>query len=106
MLQQRVKGKCLQDVFDGLSLPEKLQLTTKVAQLLLQQDAVTLERPGQLVGTDSWPTYPVGNSHHTGNITITGFRYNPTEDMPDLEKQPLATLLIAMFECRKQKQMD
>lgn len=105
VLQERLPGVALQDVFYDLSMSEKSQITTLVAELLIKMESITLPKPGQLNGDRSLPRY----SHHApspAGIAITGFRETPMEDIPAFEKQHLASLLIVIFEYKKEKAGD
>ncbi|KAE9368667.1 hypothetical protein N431DRAFT_561037 [Stipitochalara longipes BDJ] len=106
VLQERIDGVAVQDVFYTLPLAEKLQITTAVAKTLLQLESVALERPGRLVGTGDLPNRSDVALTSTKEIKITGFANDPVEDLPLMEKQPLVSLIVSLLEIRKQRNID
>jgi hypothetical protein len=106
VLQERIDGVALDHVFYTLPLAEKLQITTAVAEMLVQLESITLEKPGRLVGTGDLPDRSDVAPTSANEIKITGYRENPIEDLPSMEKQSLASLITYLLELRKQKNLD
>jgi hypothetical protein len=105
VLQERIDGIAAQDIFYTLPLPEKLQIARDVAEMLLLLESVTLERPGRLVGTGDLPDRSTVTPTSANEIKIAGYRNNPIEDLPTMEKQPLVSLITRLLEIRKQKNL-
>ncbi|KAN0093868.1 hypothetical protein V8E51_017052 [Hyaloscypha variabilis] len=106
VLQGRIEGGSVQDIYYTLPLAEKLQITTAVAKVLLQLESLTLEKPGRLVGTGNLPDRSDIAPTSVNEIKIAGFRECPIEDLPSMEKQPLVSLIISLLEIRKQKNLE
>jgi len=106
VLQQRIDGTSIQDIFYTLPLSEKLQVARAVAEMLLQLESITLERPGRLVGTGELPARSDTAPASANEIKINGYRNNPMQDLPIMEKQPLLSLITSLLEIRKQKNLD
>ncbi|KAG4432346.1 hypothetical protein IFR05_012165 [Cadophora sp. M221] len=102
ILQERLPGQSIYTVFYGLPLTEKLQVATLVAEISLKLESVTFAKVGRLVATDALPNFSGRREASRDSIKIVGYRDNPMEDGPVLEKQPLTALLIALLENRKQ----
>ncbi|TVY93238.1 hypothetical protein LAWI1_G002368 [Lachnellula willkommii] len=103
VLQTRIPGERIQDVFYKLPMPEKLQLTTKIAELVTKLTNIGLKKPGRLIGKRTLPDACASPPAIESEIDIVGYRANPSADLPDVEKQPLASLLKKLLEMRKHK---
>ncbi|KAF7910214.1 uncharacterized protein EAE98_012169 [Botrytis deweyae] len=101
VLQEKITGQPLSDVFPTLPLAEKLELTTLVTQLLIKMEDITIEDPGVLAGAQPLPW--VSTSIHQSNSppVISGFRLNPMVVASPLGKQGLASLIFNMLDYRK-----
>lgn len=106
VLQERIDGSSIQDIFYTLPLFEKLQITRAVAKMLLQLESITLERPGRLVGTGDLPARSDTAPASANEIKITGYCNSFIEDLPVMEKQPLVSLITSLLEIRKQQNLD
>jgi hypothetical protein len=102
VLQARLPGQSIQMVFYQLSLAEKLQITTLVAELVMKLEKIVLEKPVRLIGKRSLQPVSHGLPISGEGVDITGFRECPVEDFPVVEKQHITSLLIEMLENRKQ----
>lgn len=102
VLQGRLPGRELQEVYYGLPLSEKLKITSLVADLLLKIESITLEKPGRLIGTRPAARASQERLIELNDIDIAGYRSEGLEDMAGLEKQPLTSLIIKLLEVRKQ----
>ncbi|TVY37866.1 hypothetical protein LOCC1_G007395 [Lachnellula occidentalis] len=103
VLQTRIPGERIQDVFYKLPMSEKLQLTTKIAELVTKLTNIGLTKPGRLIGKRTLPDVCGSPPTVESEIDIVGFRANPSADLPGVEKQPLASLLKELLEMRKHK---
>lgn len=103
VLQERIVGQPIQDVFYELPLSEKLRLTTVVAELVTKMSAISFEKPGRLIGKRNIPNVWNNSSSAESEIVITGYRANPISDLPPVMKQPLSSLFMELLEFRKQK---
>ncbi|TGO16996.1 hypothetical protein BPAE_0457g00060 [Botrytis paeoniae] len=101
VLQERITGQPLSDVFPTLPLAEKLELTTLVTRLFIKMEDITFEEPGVLAGAQPLPW--VSTSIHQSNSPpiMSGFRLNPKHVASPLGKQGLASLLFNMLNYRK-----
>jgi hypothetical protein len=82
VLQERIEGVSVGHVFYALPLAEKLQITTAVAEMLVQLESISLENPGRLVGTGDLPDRSDVAPTSAKKIKIAGYRDNPMEDLP------------------------
>ncbi|CAG8949097.1 hypothetical protein HYFRA_00002226 [Hymenoscyphus fraxineus] len=104
VLQERLPGKPLEDVYYELSLAEKLQITNLVAELVANLETVVFDRPGRLIGNRSIPEVSSVPPANESTISITGFRDTPLEleiDLPVLERQHLDKLFHQIFQLRR-----
>ena len=101
VLQQRLRGKSIPNVFYDLPMSEKLQITKLVAELLIKMESIKLDKPGRLIGDRSLPRAS-NKPPFSANVDIIGYRYNPVTDMPAIEKQSLVSFLSSLFEMQKQ----
>ncbi|TGO36513.1 hypothetical protein BHYA_0122g00060 [Botrytis hyacinthi] len=101
VLQEKITGQPLSDVFPTLPLAEKLELTTLVARHLIKIEDITFEDPGELSGAQLLPW--VSTSIHQSNSApvISGFHLNPMDVASPLGKQGLASLLFNMLNDQK-----
>ncbi|KAF7902261.1 hypothetical protein EAF00_002164 [Botryotinia globosa] len=106
VLQEKITGQPLSDVFPTLPLAEKLELTTLVARHLIKIEDITFEDPGELSGAQPLPW--VSTSIHQSNSppVISGFRLNPMYVASPLGKQGLASLLFNMLNDQKGPHLD
>ncbi|KAK0118053.1 hypothetical protein ONS95_012362 [Cadophora gregata] len=102
VLQERLHGESICGIFYGLPLSEKLQITTKVAEMILNLESIVFDRPGRLIGADNIPASSAPSAKLVAGITVSGFRDHPMFDGPALEKQPLVSLIWALLEHRKE----
>ncbi|TVY80380.1 hypothetical protein LSUE1_G005032 [Lachnellula suecica] len=103
VLQDRLTGKRVQDVFYELPLSEKLQFATVVAELVAKLNGIRLNKPGRLIGRRNLSDVWSGSSSTLPDIELTGYRENPVADIPASAKQPLVSLLGELLEFRKLK---
>lgn len=101
VLQQRLPGRSLQDVFFELPLDEKLEVTTMIAQFLLKMENISFSKPGLLTGTQSLPWTSTSLESSTLEPTISGFRLDTHKLAPALESQSLPSLILKMLEEQK-----
>jgi len=106
VLMERLQGTCVQDVFYNLPLPEKLQITTIVAELLIKLESIGLDKPGRLIGTGDLPDRSHIAPVSANAINITGYRNNPMEDMPSFETQHIVPFITSLLDFRKQEDPD
>ncbi|KAF7888718.1 uncharacterized protein EAF02_003259 [Botrytis sinoallii] len=101
VLQEKITGQPLSDVFPTLPLAEKLELTTLVTRLLIKMEDITFEDPGVLSGAQLLPW--VSTSIHQSNSppVISGFSINPMHVASPLRKQGLGSLLFNMLSDQK-----
>ncbi|KAF7954024.1 uncharacterized protein EAE97_001422 [Botrytis byssoidea] len=106
VLQEKITGQPLSEVFSTLPLAEKLEVTTLVARHLTKIEDITFESPGELSGTQPLPW--VSTSVHQSNSppVISGFHLNPMEVASPLGKQGLASLLFNMLNEQKKDDVN
>ncbi|KAH7391306.1 hypothetical protein BKA64DRAFT_677302 [Cadophora sp. MPI-SDFR-AT-0126] len=102
VLQERLHGETLCDIFYDLPLCEKLQIATKTAEIILKLESIKVDKPGRLVGADDLPPFSHPPAVPLADIKISGFRDHPMSDGPGLEKQPLASFIWELLEHRKE----
>ena len=101
VLQERVAGTDIDSAYYNLPMAEKLQVVTKVADLILKMEAVSLERPGRLVAQKTLAArsfVPLAKGPH---FEITNYRN--FDDAEPFLSQPLPLLLRSMFEHQKNR---
>ncbi|KAK6611990.1 hypothetical protein H4I96_01203 [Botrytis cinerea] len=76
VLQKKIAGKSLSDVFSTLPLAEKLELTTVVAQLFIKMEDITFEDPGILSGAQLLPWVSTSIHQSSSPPVISGFPLN------------------------------
>ncbi|TGO88811.1 hypothetical protein BPOR_0140g00030 [Botrytis porri] len=101
VLQKKITGKPLGDVFPTLPLAGKLELTTLVARLLIKMEDITFEDPGVLSGAQPLPWVSTSVHQSSSPPVISGFRLNPKTVGPPLRKQGLESLLLNLISERK-----
>ncbi|KAJ8058139.1 hypothetical protein OCU04_012996 [Sclerotinia nivalis] len=74
VLQHKLPGKSLQEMLYQLSLHQKLEITTTVAQFLLEMEKISFRKPGYLAGTQSLPWTSTSIDTCTSQPTISAFR--------------------------------
>ncbi|KAF5868870.1 uncharacterized protein Bfra_011835 [Botrytis fragariae] len=97
VLQKKITGQPLSDVFPTLPLAEKLELTTLVARLLIKMEDITFEDPGVLSGAQPLPWVSTSVHQSSSPPVISGFRLNPKTVGPPLRKQGLESLLLNLI---------
>ncbi|KAL2063320.1 hypothetical protein VTL71DRAFT_5125 [Oculimacula yallundae] len=104
VLQNRLQGTTVDDVYYQLPVAEKLEIATAVAEMLLKIESVTFEKLGRLVGTEDVPITSDRTPASTtiNAIQVTGYRDLPMQDGPVREKQAIIEFLTTLFEHRKQ----
>lgn len=102
VIQHRVPGRPLQDVFFDLPLHEKLNITSTIAQFTLNMEKISLDNPGLLTGTQNLPWTSTSIDPSISPPTISGFRFDGNQ-IPALEKQPLSSLLITMLDAQNEQ---
>ncbi|KAF8848075.1 hypothetical protein BDZ45DRAFT_733169 [Acephala macrosclerotiorum] len=102
VLQTRLPGSCMQDVFYKLTLPEKLHLTGLVAEMAMKMMEVKLPKPGRLIGPRSLPPFSHTPPEPSTSIEIGGYREYPSTDPPAIEQQHLTPFLLELLELRIQ----
>jgi len=98
VLQSRLPGKSMDEVFYKLPLEERLQVATKVAELFTQMSKIKLEKTGRVVGTGVLPKSSNNAAQLKPNIEITSFRR--VDQMMD--EADITSTLMALFEKHKQ----
>ncbi|KAH6669529.1 hypothetical protein B0J14DRAFT_598897 [Halenospora varia] len=106
VVQERIQGSAIADVFYELPLAEKLQIVGIVAELLIKLEDVAFDKPGRLTGSQDIPSKSVGPPPELKDITISGFRFNPIEDFPSSDAQPLVDFLTSLIDYRLSKVGD
>jgi hypothetical protein len=105
VLQERLPGVVMENSFYNLPLAEKLQVTTKVAELMIKMESIKLAAPGRVVADDDVPTLQHQPPSSPKPIKILGYRsarYGSSAQFPALQKADFAPLMLAMLEHRKQ----
>jgi hypothetical protein len=103
VLQDRIGGENVELIYESLSLSEKLQLATIVAEEILKMESHILETPGRLAAANATPAANEAPISPTGDIAVHGFRINsnmPSPTMAIMEKQALPSLMKAMLDHR------
>ncbi|KAF7961266.1 hypothetical protein EAE96_000932 [Botrytis aclada] len=104
VLQKKITGQALGDVFPTLPLAGKLELTTLVARLLIKMEDITFEDPGVLSGAQPLPWVSTSINQSSSPPVMSGFRINPKTVGPPLRKQRLESLLLNIIS--EQKKCD
>ncbi|KAM0127445.1 hypothetical protein ACHAO1_009501 [Botrytis cinerea] len=94
VLQKKIKGQSLSDVFSTLPLAGKLELTTLVTQLLIKMEDITFEDPGVLSGTQPLPWVSTSIHQSSSAPVISGFQLDPMTVGRPYRKQGLESLLF------------
>ena len=102
VLQARLPGKPMQDIFYQLPIVDRVQIAGEIAQLAIEMSKIKFPKPGRLTGARCLPPSAVMPPTET-NVSFTGFK--ATEDL-SLDKQPLAQLLAAQFDYFKQNEVN
>jgi aminoglycoside phosphotransferase (APT) family kinase protein len=105
MIQERLPGQSIEAVYDDLTLEERLQVSSGVADLVRRIDSVILPRFGRLV-----ERIPMSDVSHQvlqcacdGKIDVTAFRLDPSTDMPTTNADNLLSLLRELCEVRSEE---
>ncbi|CZT47068.1 uncharacterized protein RSE6_07594 [Rhynchosporium secalis] len=106
VVQTKLQGASLHDVYYQLPLTERLEVATSVAEMLLSLESITFENPGRLTGTEEVPITSYRAPTSINAIQITGYRNNPVTNGPLMEKQPLPQFISALVEHRKERHSD
>ncbi|CZR55184.1 uncharacterized protein PAC_05070 [Phialocephala subalpina] len=106
ILQSRLPGSCMQDVFYKLPRHEKLHLTGLVAGVAAKMSSMQLPQPGRLIGTRTLPQFAHTPPESLANIEVTGYRECPIQDPPALEEKPLLPFLVDLLEFRKEQEHE
>jgi hypothetical protein len=106
VLQERIDGVALQNIFYILPLTEKLQIASAVAGMFLQLESVALEKPGRLVGNGDLPNRSDVTPRASKQIKIAGFRNSGIHDLPLIDKQSLVSMITSLLEIRKQRNLE
>lgn len=101
VLQERLPGKPMCDIFENATLGEKLQVIILVAELVAKLDAATLPHPGQIIGkglpdASSTPLVPLKEPN------IVGYQVCPGQDLPLPENQQLIPVLTDFLKARNE----
>jgi hypothetical protein len=105
VLQQRVPGTVMEKVFYNLPLAGKLQLTTKIAELMIKMDSIKLDTPGRVVASDDVPDLQHQQMSSLEPVKIAGFRsarYASSAKFPAIGNAPFTSLMQTIFDERKQ----
>ncbi|KAH6711533.1 hypothetical protein BKA61DRAFT_426546, partial [Leptodontidium sp. MPI-SDFR-AT-0119] len=102
VLQSRLPGKPMQDVFYQLPLADRIQIAGEVAQLAIELDKIRFPNPGRLVGTRCLPSIAHNPPPTVKNVCFAGFK--ATEQLI-LDEQPLTQFLVSLFEYFKQNEL-
>ncbi|KAG4424161.1 hypothetical protein IFR04_002715 [Cadophora malorum] len=102
VLQARLPGKPMQDIFYQLPVANRVQIAGEIAQLAIEMSKIKLPKPGRLSGSRCLPPSAIMPPTVT-NTSFTGFK--ATEDL-SLDKQPLAQVLAAQFDYFKQNEIN
>ncbi|CZR65602.1 uncharacterized protein PAC_15502 [Phialocephala subalpina] len=103
VIQQRLPGKSVETVYETLTLEERLQLATSVADLVQRIDSVILPQFGRLVQNTPMPDVSHDVSQFPRKeIDVAGYRLDVYSDMPTTNEQNLASLLRVMCKARSE----
>ncbi|KAL5314863.1 hypothetical protein ACEPPN_017513 [Leptodophora sp. 'Broadleaf-Isolate-01'] len=102
VLQSRLPGKPMQDVFYQLPLADRIQIAGEVAQLAIELDKIRFPNPGRLIGTRCLPSIAHNPPPTVKNVCFAGFK--ATEQLI-LDEQPLTQFLVSLFEYFKQNEL-
>jgi hypothetical protein len=105
VLQERIAGTLMEDVFYDLPLAEKLKITTKVAELMMKMESIKLANPGRVVASDEVPNLQHQQMSSSKNVNILGFRaarFGSSTQFPELGEAPFTPLMRAILHHRKQ----
>lgn len=103
VLQQRLPGSNLEKVFYDLPLAEKLQVTTKVAELMVEMESIKLDAPGRVVASDGVPKLQYQQIASQKSVKIVGYRsarFGISKQFPSLDEQGFTSLIRVMLEHR------
>lgn len=104
VLQKRVPGSVMQQVFYNLPLAEKLQITTKVAELMIKMESMKLDASGRVVASDDVPDLQHQQMPSVQTVKIVGFRstrYGSTAQFPAIGDVPFTSLVRIILHERK-----
>lgn len=105
VLQERIHGVLMEDTFYDLPLAEKLQITTKIAELMIQMESIKLRTPGRVAASDDVPTLQHQQTTSPKRVKIYGYRsarFGSSTQFPDLEEAPFTPLIREILQHRKQ----
>ncbi|KAF7871480.1 hypothetical protein EAF04_003587 [Stromatinia cepivora] len=107
VVQHKLPGKPLQEVFNQLSLHQQLEITTTVAQFLLEMEKISFRKPGYLAGTQILPWTSTSIDTCTSQPTISAFRlFGYDIEVPTFESEPLPSLLHRMLTAQFERDCD
>lgn len=109
VLQQRLPGTCLESVYYGLPIAEKLQIVTGIAALILKMETVKIDKPGRVTAYSTFASKSFETPNPEMIVRISPYSLEkeiPDEKMAVLEAQPLPSLLQAMLAFRKNLAKD
>ncbi len=104
VLEQRVPGSVMEKVFYNLPLVEKLQITTKVAELMIKMESIKLDAPGPVVASDDVPDLQHQQMPSSETVKIGGFRstrYGSSAKFPPIDDAPFTFLMRNLLHERK-----
>lgn len=102
VLQERIQGTAASLEYYDLPVAERLEIASLVADLLIKMESISFGRPGRIAGTQTLVPSSKLSSKVESDIRIAGLRQTNISDMPVVEKQPLISLLVLLFDFRKQ----
>lgn len=100
IMQERISGKTHEATYYNLSLTEKLQITSKVAEFIQKMETIRFDKPGRLAAKPDTPVLSDISNNSTQNIEIAGFREGKMAvegDWPISEAQPFKQLMSELL---------
>ncbi|KUJ13248.1 uncharacterized protein LY89DRAFT_721299 [Mollisia scopiformis] len=98
VIQSRIPGSCVEAIYEGLDIEEKIEIAEQVAELIVKIESIELSAFGRLVQESPMPDSAHDLSQILNrNIGVQGYRQDLTKDMPTTSLKTLPELLRAMF---------
>jgi hypothetical protein len=104
ILQERLPGQRLDDVYYKLPLSEKLQITTMVAELMQKLETLKLDEPGRIAADSALPSLMYDFIFSPKDIKIVPYRDSQlmvAAPMHAVERDDFTLLMRSLLEHRK-----
>lgn len=104
VLQERIPGNKMEDIFYDLPLADKLQITSKVAEVILNMESIKQGVPGRFAANDDLPHLQHKQISFEKTVKILGYRASKqaeSKQFPALEKQQFTLLMWEILEHHK-----